>query len=535
MGDHTNQLTTVNIQPDVGILSVLRHLNYRPWFALAEFVDNSLQSFIEHRDELERVDGAGTKLHVEITIDTSNNGVITIRDNAAGIYTHEYERAFRPAEPPPDISGLSEFGIGMKSAACWFCPKFTVRSSALGENVERTVMFDIEDIVDRKSKTLPIRVTTVPSEHHYTEVVLANLHRPPLGRTIGKIKEHLESIYRVFIREGILTIRFRSSGIDELLEYEEPEILVAPPDEWLLERRNLPVDPINWRKEIKFDFGMGLTVSGFAGLRSKGSTSKAGFALFRRKRLIEGSGEDSYRPQSIFGASTTGVYQRLVGELQLEGFEISHTKDGFRWDDNEEPFLELLREELNSTPIPLLDQARHASYDAIHATEDKESVYMAILDAVKDTADVLKESAAQVLEEQIEAEPETEGPPQSLPDTTQSWNELFCLDLQGTQWEVAVEVTNDPAVGEWVSIFDSGSLGPRTTRQGTRRLGVRLSIAHPFMTRFVGADLDRLKPFVRLAAAIGLAEITASEAGARLAGEVRRNVNQLLRESLYRT
>ena len=42
-----NPIVGVNIQPDVGVLSVLPHLNYRPWYALAEFVDNSLESFLE--------------------------------------------------------------------------------------------------------------------------------------------------------------------------------------------------------------------------------------------------------------------------------------------------------------------------------------------------------------------------------------------------------------------------------------------------------------------------------------------------------
>ena len=45
-------VTSVNIRPDVTILSVLQHLNYRPWFALAEFVDNALESFLENRKEL---------------------------------------------------------------------------------------------------------------------------------------------------------------------------------------------------------------------------------------------------------------------------------------------------------------------------------------------------------------------------------------------------------------------------------------------------------------------------------------------------
>ena len=43
------RLQRVNIRPGVKVLSVLQHLNYRPWFALAEFVDNSIQSFIDYQ------------------------------------------------------------------------------------------------------------------------------------------------------------------------------------------------------------------------------------------------------------------------------------------------------------------------------------------------------------------------------------------------------------------------------------------------------------------------------------------------------
>ena len=53
----------INIRPEVSILSVLRHLNYKPWFALAEFVDNSLQSFIANRPAL-----GGDAAHLDVTI-----------------------------------------------------------------------------------------------------------------------------------------------------------------------------------------------------------------------------------------------------------------------------------------------------------------------------------------------------------------------------------------------------------------------------------------------------------------------------------
>lgn len=48
---------TIQIRPGVGILSVLSHLNYKPWFAIAEFVDNSIQSFLDYRAEIQKVDG----------------------------------------------------------------------------------------------------------------------------------------------------------------------------------------------------------------------------------------------------------------------------------------------------------------------------------------------------------------------------------------------------------------------------------------------------------------------------------------------
>ena len=517
----------VSIQPDVGVLSVLPHLNYRPWYALAEFVDNSVESFLSHRAEVNATDGNNPKLQVEVAIDSSEGGSISVRDNAAGIYENEYQRAFRLAEPPPHLNGLSEFGMGMKSAACWFGNQFSVRSSALGELVERTVSFDIEEIVTTKSATLPVASKPVPASHHYTEVNISRLHRPPQGRTITKIREHLASIYRVFIADGTLELRFRSAGIDEILSYTEPDILFAPPAESLLRRHKLQEEPIAWRKDIDFDLGSDMRVTGFAALRRRASTARAGFALFRRKRLIEGSGEDSYRPQEIFGASTTAPYQRIFGELHLDGFDVSHTKDGFQWDENEEPFLELLREHLNATPFPLIDQARDALYGTFR--NPTSNLSGAVTEAVKDTSEVLKAAAPPVLDEQIQTAPDGQLPPQSLPQVLESWKEEFHLVINWAMWKVTVEVTNDPGVSEWIRVFDTGATGD------VRQLGVSLSLSHPFMERFVGTDFDRIRPFVRLAAAIGLAEITAREAGARQSGEMRRNINQLLKDALSKS
>jgi hypothetical protein len=77
------------------VLSILRHLNYKPWFALAEFVDNAVQSYLVNRERLEAVHGPQFKLRVEIAIEPIAPARIVVRDNAAGIALRDFPRAFR--------------------------------------------------------------------------------------------------------------------------------------------------------------------------------------------------------------------------------------------------------------------------------------------------------------------------------------------------------------------------------------------------------------------------------------------------------
>jgi hypothetical protein len=508
---------SVNIRPGVSILSVLRHLNYKPWFALAEFVDNSLQSFLDHRAELEIIEGQGFKLQVSLELDPTDNGRITIRDNAAGIHEAHYPRAFRPAEIPVNRTGLSEFGMGMKSAACWFAPNWMVRTSALGEPIERTVNFDIATIVSDDIEELQVITRPAPSNTHYTEIVLSNLHKTPQGTTIGKIKDHLASIYRMFIGDGTLELRFDGRA----LSCEKPKILCAP------FYKDEAGEAKEWRKEITFDFGLGLRAYGFAALRETASVSGAGFALFRRGRLIQGSADEGYRPEFIFGKSNSYPYQRLFGELTLEGFEVSHTKDGFRWEENEETFLELLKEHLDAAPLPLIKQAQEHRV-RLKPKELKPGAEA----AAQRTAETIKREVPSVLQHQLEATPETQGLPAVLPPTTMAARRVIDVELNGQQWRIELELSDDPAIGEWVSIYDQEASQGTALDDTARRVGVRVALAHPFMERFGGTDASYIEPLLRVAAAIALAEVAARSSGIRQAGTIRRNINELLRDAL---
>src|SRR5579859_827486 len=287
-------LERISIRPGVSLLTVLPHLNYKPWYALAEFIDNAIQSYQTSRAGLRKLEGKGFKLAIDIDID-GERGEIVVRDNAAGIAKNAYARAFRPAEPPPDASGLSEFGMGMKSAAAWLAPRWTVRTSALGEPVERSVTFDIESIVANSVDELEVTTAAAPRDLHFTEIVLSKIRRAPRSRTLGKIKDHLASLYRSFIARGDVVITLNG----EPLVFDKPEVLVAP---FWREPDGVARD---WRVPINITLDRGQRVVGWAALRAKGSTTRAGFALLRRGRVIEGSADEAYRPRELFGASNS--------------------------------------------------------------------------------------------------------------------------------------------------------------------------------------------------------------------------------------
>ena len=508
---------SVSIRPGVRVLSVLRHLNYKPWFALAEFVDNALQSYLDYRRELRKVAGKDYRLKVFIKIDSHEGGRITVRDNAAGIHKGDYARAFRAAEVPPDSTGLSEFGMGMKSAACWFAPLWTVRTKALGESEEKTVGFDIKKILRDSLEELDVQGRKTERDKHYTEIILSRLYsKAPLGRTLGKIREHLASIYRMFTRDGTLELHLNG----DRLTYDVPKILRVP------YHKNTTGKPVLWRKDISFTVGSIRRVAGFAALRETGSTSEAGFALFRRRRLIQGSADEGYRPEYIFGQPNTYAYQRLFGELELTGFNVSHTKDGFRWGEDEEPFLAKLKQRIAAAPVPLLDQAQN-----YRAKPSRQLSKASATSITERTADAIQGHVPKVLG-QLERAGPSGGVARALVSRETLARRTLAFRHDGVNWEIVLELSNDPAVGDWVELGEKGVTDRGKGDARLRQLQIRFAVDHPFTSAFAGANAEQLEPQLRIAAAIALAEVVARESGVKGAGTFRRNVNDLLRNAL---
>lgn len=503
----------VGIRPDVGVLAVLRHLNYRPWYALAEYVDNSIDSYLKNKDALLAANGPGYRLRVAIEIDSTAR-VITILDNAAGISASDLGRALQVAAPPPNRKGLSEFGMGMKAASCWFSPLWGVKTKALGEGVARTVRFDVDSIVSNHTQELDVSLSEMPADAHFTAIKLSQVFEPPYKKTTTKIKSHLASIYRAFILSGELTITVNG---DELT-HEMPEVLVAP----LYNSEG--GQPIRWLQEVAFECKGGRSVRGFAAIRETGSTAEAGFSLFRRGRVIVGSHEDVYRPEALFGRGNSYRSQRLFGEFHLEGFGVSHTKDGFQWDGCEDEFLGQIEKALSSPTKPLLKQIDNYRKNADKATGSpkKPEPSSPAPTSGNGSPNVGGGPAAPVSKPQAKPEPE----PKSTGGSSTGSGSLFSvppatktvrIKYNEAYWLVYVELSTSYAHHDWLEIGDH--LIPKGSKSGAgeRQLGVRVSMSHPFSKR-LSANATTGNTLADFAAGIAIARTLAVESGATQTG-----------------
>jgi hypothetical protein len=501
---------TVSIRPEVAMFAAFARLNYKPWYAIGEFVDNAVQSALANMDALRAADH-DFRLRVEIGVDENH---VEIRDNAAGISVRDYARAFLPASPPPDTTGLSEFGLGMKAAASWFASQWSVRTTALDEDVEREITFDIPSIVASNRDRLDAIERRARSSDHYTVLSLDNLHVHPRGRTVGKIKDHLRSIYRVFLRDGLLELRVNG----EDLSYEPPPILHAP------HHATLNGPPVMWRKDFDLDMGDGHRVRGWAAILARASVTNAGFSIFRRRRLIQGSYGEGYRPEKIFGKPNKFVYQRLIGELEVEGFAVSHTKDGIQWEDWEDDILTWIKDKLDSEPLRLLDQA--TNYRARTAIDRD-----VLEEATRDLSNAIAQHLPPIVDRQLNTPPD-ESPldaqlaPPDRAAALRTEQVRLNLELSNRKWIVDIELLTDGATDPWYELAEHETTGDTT------RIQIRVNLGHPFMVRFVSPDGDELVPLTRLAAGLAIAEITAREQGVRQAGTLRINLNQILRSAL---
>ena len=316
-------------------LSAYSRLSYTMWHALAEFIDNSTQSRLNYDNIIDEVlNEEGTPLVVEITYHKLDRR-ITITDNSIGMTKDDLTEALRVAHPTIDSKGRSKYGMGMKTAACWIGKHWKVITSEWGSAEQWTADVDVEAIAHRGAK-VPLTMESVESDKHFTIVEISELNRNIQKRTEENIRAYLGSMYRNDILEGRLKILY---GGEEIAVPDQ-----APFD---TDAQGVPM-----KIELKDVVIGGKPITGWVGVLKKGGRKFGGFSLFQNGRQIQGF-PNAWKPRSIFGGvddegANNLVAQRLTGVLNLDGFEVSHTKDAILFQGDEEEDLEKKLAEITS-------------------------------------------------------------------------------------------------------------------------------------------------------------------------------------------
>jgi hypothetical protein len=256
-------------------------------------------------------------MRVEITYDDEMN-TLKVSDNANGMEFEELERAVILDRPPANRAGRCEYGMGLKTAACWFGTTWTIITSKLGSNIELIAKVHVPDLVENHTEEISVDKRQVEPSSHYTHIIIEGLYKPIRGRTAGRIHDQLGSMYRDDLRSGEIEILWNGAPVT----FEEPPLLTE----------DLGGGSITtWRKSIALEVPLEaedtiLKVIGWVGIRIPGSQRDAGLALLRRGRVVIGGPGEGYKPVEVFGQGNTFRSQRLIGEMQMDDWPVTQAK-----------------------------------------------------------------------------------------------------------------------------------------------------------------------------------------------------------------
>ena len=478
----------VDATPKLGeVLNSYGALDYRWHEAIAEFVDNSYDSFSRHSADLTG------DWNIDL-VHEARQGVLRIRDNAYGMSLEELTRAVKLAKENIHDDGIGKYGLGMKTAASWIGAHWTVKTKRKDETVEWTATVDIEALKAEGSNKIPFtsKMVTSNPESHYTIIEISKLRRKIPGRSIGKLKENLRFLYAPQLQLGKLNLRWG----DEKLEYRQPEFLreITPDGE-----------EFEWLHSFPEDLQvMGHTIKGRYGLLAgRDDVPYAGITLIWRNRVIVGGHRSAWQPEDTFGQGLGDLARQRVWAGDTSGLHDSKpTEEGLyleemNRDDLEEaiaPFLKPLASEARGMrrrgqQKPTEGQMKIADQHVKSALESNEiAVALQVSKKSGERKPIpLNEEVADAIED---ASPEP-------------------LAVSINDGEPTVRIWRDPNEHSETAFM-------RTRNPSHDDIRLYLNTNHRFFSEFVGDDREKYELWQHVCIALALVEFNAN----RISGEL---------------
>ncbi len=542
---------------DLGILQILKSVSYTTAEAIAEFVDNSVQSYIDNKDDLLKIN-KNYKLEVEIVCTPTT---ITIRDNAAGIEDKVFQLALKTAAITNDLKvrskkkskkSLNEFGMGMKAAAYWFTNTWSITTKSIYEKKNKTVNIDLEKLIKNGSGEINSKDYEENSKKGYTIITLKNLHQHISSHKT--ITSRLGSIHRKFLNKDINI--FYTGGKDKKFQkfkitYEQPKLRIEPPtapyENWINEHKSnlksarakkLRPSEIKWKIPTNFEFGVikkGLKASGYVAKMDSQARDVGGIYYFRNKKLLEGP----VFPEELGFQVGSSSYNAIYGEIEFDGPESVFTKNALNIDDRDrEDFgiklKHILREDYEKSGSSLLKQLRIANVKINDLYDQEKKLLQGKINAddledyrhsqkhhgidVANKALMKNKNTKDLSKDPKKPLPNFDGKvtPVDLAKDIKIGNKKYTFKLQQTYEEKASDPWLDYGIDEKNKIIT-----------------IRISMAHPFITNyFLGNSREKIQQGIKLFAQyLIISENTAREVhGVKRPQVIRENINKILFE-----
>lgn len=361
----------VNVSPDMGMYHLLRSQGYDPAYALAEFIDNALQAYLS----VGKIESDPLKVDVHFYSsdhrDATKRNSIVIRDNGPGIPFERLADAMKPARPSP-TKGLSEFGIGMKAAAVWFCDCWNLSTTPARSTATYNLTFDLPALMAAGKSTVDVDEIAEGGPSG-TTITLTTLRRSVDFERFHQICGDLKDLYQRFTAGSMPRLKLTAhyNGTPTSLQYEPGDRTVLDvPVFKTVDKKVYAIGQSHvWSVPVDIIFA-GARIEGFVQLLERGSyTDNPGLVMFRQDRVIQGTAHRPNLPAKLFRTGNKYSRQRVYGELFVDGLPVTYTKDGFEIDQD------AFAEQLKAVPgmDALLRQAEEYRVKVIPKAVEKEA------------------------------------------------------------------------------------------------------------------------------------------------------------------
>ena len=148
---------------------------------------------------------------------------------------------------------------------------------------------------------------------------------------VTKAMNMLSRMYSLDIRNKELVLSINKVP----LKYELPDFWLEPKS----------LKPYKRDFSIEFVFDKQIySAYGWVGIRRKGSLDNEGFSIIRKGRALR----TGYKPKNIFGGPNSYSQQRLIGEIHLDRWDVTHIKNDIQWEGGlEDKLLEEIKKEIS--------------------------------------------------------------------------------------------------------------------------------------------------------------------------------------------